>query len=103
MENRTYENNVTCPLWVDPEPTEGLEPGLIHPNGHLYPGWCPEVSQVITLLQAELRIRVRGQQIGLAGVPSVTKQVTIERTYDNTRILFSVAIGGNKIQIKIAV
>lgn len=101
VENHTCHNNVTCPFWGDPEPTKALEPGLEHPSGHLYPGSCPAVSQVITLLRAGLRIRVRGQQIGLAGVPSVTEQVTIELSYDNTRIQFkfSVAIGGNKILI----
>jgi hypothetical protein len=63
----------------------------------LYPGSCPAVSQVITLLQAGLR--VRGQQIGLAGVPSVTEQVTIKLSYDNVNfiLVFSVAIGENKI------
>lgn len=78
VENHTCHNNVTCPFWGDPEPTKALEPGLEHPNGHLNPGSCPAVSQVITLLRAGLRIRVRGQQIGLAGIPSVTEQVTIE-------------------------
>ncbi len=41
------------------------------PNGHLYPGLCPAVSQVIKMLQARVRIGIRGQQIGLAGVPFV--------------------------------
>lgn len=36
------------------------------------------VGHIETLLGAQLWVRVRGQQRGMAGVPSITKQVAIK-------------------------
>ncbi len=57
------------------------------------------VSQVITLLRAGLRIRVK-ESANRAGRVTF-EHVTFELSYDNTRIQFkfSVAIGRNKISI----
>ena len=37
MENNTCHNDVTCPLWGDPELLQALEPGFEYPYGHLIP------------------------------------------------------------------
>ena len=73
VENHTCHYNVTSPFRGDPEPTKALEPGLEYADGHLHSGSCPAVSQVVVSLWARLRVRVRGQQIALAGVPSVSE------------------------------
>ena len=73
VENQTCHYNVTSPFRGDPEPTKALEPGLEYADGHLHSGSCPAVSQVVVSLWARVRVRVRGQQIALAGVPSVSE------------------------------
>lgn len=73
VENHTCHYNVTSPFRGDPESTKALEPGLEYADGHLHSGSCPAVSQVVVLLWARVRVRVRGQQIALAGVPSVSE------------------------------
>ena len=71
MENNTGHNDVTCPLWGDPELTQALEPGFEYANGHLNPGSSPAVGHIKTLLGPWLRVRVRGQQRGLAWIASI--------------------------------
>ena len=66
MENNAGHNDVTCPLWGDPELTQALELGFEYANGHLNPGSSPVVK---TLLGSWLR--VRGQQAGLAWIASI--------------------------------
>ena len=73
VENHTCHYNVTSPFRGDPEATKALEPGLEYADGHLHSGSCPAVSQVVVSLWARVRVRVRGQQIALAGVPSVSE------------------------------
>ena len=73
VENHTCHYNVTSPFRGDPEATKSLEPGLEYADGHLHSGSCPAVSQVVVSLWARVRVRVRGQQIALAGVPSVSE------------------------------
>ena len=73
VENHTCHYNVTSPFRGDPEPTKALELGLQYADGHLHSGSCPAVSQVVVLLWARVRVRVNGQQIALAGVPSVSE------------------------------
>ena len=76
MENNTCHNDVTCPLWGDPELTQALEPGFEYAYGHLNPGSSPAVGCIKTLLG--LRVRVRGQQKGLAWIASISQQVAFK-------------------------
>lgn len=64
VKNHTCHNNVTCPFWGDPESLQALEPGLKHSDSHFNSGSCPAISQIISLLWARFRVRVRGKQIG---------------------------------------
>ena len=50
MENNTCHNDVTSPLWGDPELLWALEPGFEYPYGHLNPGSSPAVGHIKTLL-----------------------------------------------------
>ena len=78
MENNTCHNDVTCPLWGDPELTQALEPGFEYAYSHLNPGSSPAVGHIKTLLGPWLRVRVRGQQRGLAWIASIPQQVAIK-------------------------
>lgn len=97
VENDTSHNHVTGPFGGDLKPAKALQSGLEHPNSHFSSGSCSAVSQVITLLRARLRIRVRSQQIGLAEIPSVPEQIAIKLSFITMHLKFSVAIQGNKI------
>lgn len=77
VQNYTCHHDVTRHLWMNPKPSKMLESGLQHPNGHLHPGSCPTVSYVVSLLWARPRVRVKAEQMVLAGVPSVSQQVAI--------------------------
>ena len=70
MENNPCHNDVTCPLWGDPELTQALEPGFEYAYGHLNPGSSPAVGRIKTLLGA--------QQSGQAWIASIYQQVAIK-------------------------
>ena len=72
MENNTSHNDVTCPLWSDPELVQALEPGFEYANGHLNPSSSPAVGHTEMLLGPQLRVRVRGQQRGQARIVSIS-------------------------------
>ena len=75
MENNTCHNDVTCPLWGDPELLQALEPGFEYPYGRLNPGSSPAVGHIKTLGP---RLRVRGQLRGLAWIATIPQQVAIK-------------------------
>ncbi|KAK0144666.1 putative nuclease HARBI1 [Merluccius polli] len=60
MENNTCHNDVTCPLWGDPELLQALEPGFEYPYGHLNLGSSPAVGHIQTLLRPRLRGQGKG-------------------------------------------
>ena len=68
MENNTCHNDVTCPLWGDPDLTQALE----YVYGHLNLGSSPAVGRIKTLLGPRLRVRVRIQQKGLTWIASIS-------------------------------
>lgn len=61
-------DNLTSIFRGDLEPTKVLESGVEHPTGHFHLGLCSAV-----FLWARFRVRLRGEQMTLAGIPSISE------------------------------